>query len=319
MIQRRTLLSGAAAIALGRTARASQTLTLLVGGQAGAPTEVQARAFIPLIMRQIPATTVEMKVMPGDAGMVALRALEQAPRNGSVLGWVATPELSARIVDHGVADLMQRVTLLGAIEEEPITIVAPAATRFSSVQDIITSATANAGGAPLGTPPPGSPPHLAALRLQALAAARLQIITFPSSATARQAAVNGKVAAAALGLSSAIDDLRAGRLMGLGIAASNPVDAYPEMPSLLDSGIDLSAAIRRGLAAPAGLSDDIRARLAHALERVVEDADFRQQADAAGFVATWVDGGTWTDQVRDERADLARLWATEPWRQLGSS
>ena len=80
-------------------------------------------------------------------------------------------------------------------------------------------------------------------------ARRLNIVAFPSAAAARQAAVSGNVAAAALGLSNAIGDLREGRLVGLGIAAANRADAFPDMPPLRDSGLDLSAVIRRGLAA----------------------------------------------------------------------
>ena len=67
-------------------------------------------------------------------------------------------------------------------------------------------------------------------------ARRLNIVAFPSAAAARQAAVSGNVAAAALGLSSAIGDLRDGRLVGLGIAAASRADAFPDMPPLRDFG-----------------------------------------------------------------------------------
>ena len=51
---------------------------------------------------------------------------------------------------------------------------------------------------PIGTPAAGSPPHLAALRLQLLTQTRLNIVTFPSAPAARQAVVAGNVVAAAL-------------------------------------------------------------------------------------------------------------------------
>src|SRR5690242_20954921 len=49
-------------------------------------------------------------------------------------------------------------------------------------------------------------------------------------------------------------------LAGLGIAATNRADAFPDMPPLRDSGLELSAVIRRGLAVPAGLPDAIAGR-----------------------------------------------------------
>ena len=196
--------------------------------------------------------------------------------------------------------------------------MSPAATPLGSVQDIVTRAADDAEAVPLGTPPPGSPPHLAALRFQALAGTRLNIVAFPSAAAARQAAVSGNVAAAALGLSSAIGDLREGRLVGLGIAATSRADAFPDMPPLRDSGLDLSAVIRRGLAAPAGLSEPMTRQLNRALQAVVEDLEFHDHADTNGFVASWRDAAAWTAEAQDEHAELARLWATEPWLQEGA-
>jgi tripartite-type tricarboxylate transporter receptor subunit TctC len=222
------------------------------------------------------------------------------------------------MVDRGIDDLMQRITLVGAVAKEPIAVVSPAATPLSSVQDIVARAAEDAEAVPLGTPPPGSPPHLAALRLQVLAGTRLNIVAFPSAAAARQAAVAGNVAAAALGLSSAIEELREGKLVGLGIAAANRSDVFPDLPPLRDSGLDLSAMIRRGLAAPAGLSDAVMRRLRRALQLVVEDPEFRAHANTSGFVPIWRDGATWTSDAEKERAELAKLWATEPWLQDGA-
>jgi tripartite-type tricarboxylate transporter receptor subunit TctC len=156
------------------------------------------------------------------------------------------------------------------------------------------------------------------VRLQALTGTRLNIVAFPSAAAARQAAVAGNVAAAALGLSSAIGDLREGRLVGLGIAASSRTDAFPDLPPLRDSGLDLSAVIRRGLAAPAGLPAPIVRRINHALHGLVEAAEFRDHADTHGFVPKWLSGTSWTAEAETERSDLAKLWATEPWLQEGA-
>ncbi len=318
MIRRRRFLAGAATVTFAPTARASETITLLVGAKAGSPVDALARAFVPHLGRHLTSAIITVSNVPGGAGLAALLALAQAEPTGATLGWVATPTVAARMVDRGVDDLLQRITLVGAVEKEPIAIVSSSATPLGSVQDIVTRAADDAEAVPLGTPPPGSPPHLAALRLQALAGTRLNIVAFPSAAAARQAAIGGNVAAAALGLSSAIDDLREGRLVGLGIAATNRADAFPDMPLLGESGLDLSAAIRRGLAAPVGLPVSFVQRIGRALEAVVEDLEFHDLADATGFVSGWRDGASWVAEAQDERGELARLWETEPWLQEGA-
>jgi tripartite-type tricarboxylate transporter receptor subunit TctC len=318
MMRRRRLLAGATALCASRVARARQTLTLLVGARAGSGPDEVARSFVPFLARHLPSTDIDIRNIQGSAGLAAARALAEASPTGGVLGWAATPTLPARMVDHAASDLLQHIVLLGAVQKEPICIVSPAASPLGSVQDIVERAADDAGAVPLGTPPPGSPPHLAALRLQVIAGTRLNIVAFPSAEAARQAAVAGNVAAAALSLSSAIGELRDGRLIGLGIAAKNRADVFPDMPPLRDSGLDLSAVIYRGLAAPTGLPRELAEHLRTAMQAVVADPEFHEQADSSGFIVSWIDGPTWTGMADAERTDLARLWATEPWLQEGA-
>jgi tripartite-type tricarboxylate transporter receptor subunit TctC len=318
MIRRRHLLLAGAATAMVRSGRAAQTLTLLVGAKPGSATDEGARAFVPFLARHLKFTDIEVRNVPGSAGLAGAQALAEASPTGAVLGWGATPTLPARMVDRGAVDLMKRIMLIGAVQKEPIAIVSPAATPLGSVQDIVGRAGEDADAVPLGTPPPGSPPHLAALRLQALAGTRLNIVAFPSATAARQAAIAGNVAAAALGLSSAIADLREGRLVGLGIAANNRSEVFPDMPPLRDVGLSLSAYIRRGLAAPTGLPDEVADRLRAAMQAVVADPEFVDQANASGYLAAWIDGIAWTGSAETEHAELSQLWATEPWLQEGA-
>jgi putative tricarboxylic transport membrane protein len=191
--------------------------------------------------------------------------------------------------------------------------VSPASDPANSVQDIIRRAGEDADAVPLGTPPAGSPPHLAALRLQVLAQTRLNIVTFPSSAAARQAVLAGNVSAAALGLSSVIGDVRDGNLTAIGIAAKRRFGLLPDAPILDEAGIPLSAFIRRGIAVPAGTPGDLVAMLADSVRAVTEDEAFRQQAEASGYYATWADGPSWRAQMDIEQAALTRLWQIEPW------
>jgi tripartite-type tricarboxylate transporter receptor subunit TctC len=318
MITRRQAMVGAAALPMASVAAASQAVTLLVGAKPGAASDVMARAFVPFLARRLPDVEFRVVNLPRSAGYAALQELARAEPTGNVIGWVATPTLPARMVDRGADDLLQRISLVAAVEKEPIAIVSPAATPLSSVQDIVAKAAEDAEAVPLGTPPPGSPPHLAALRLQALAGMRLNIIAFPSAAAARQAAIAGNVAAAAVGLSSAIGDLREGRLAGLGIAAMNRADAFPDLPPLRDSGLDLSAMIRRGLAVPTGLPDTALGWLRSALHAIADDPAFHDLAHDGGYAVGWRDGNAWTAEAEAERTELARLWMTEPWLQEGS-
>lgn len=314
MISRRAVLLGGALLAAPRVVRAGETMTLLVGAREGTASDQEARRFLPFLARHVRCPIAILNVA-GGGGLAALTKLAEAAPDGSVLGWSNTPGLAARMVDRGADDMLHRLTLLGAVQKEPIVFVSTPAAQLGSAQDLIARSADDADAVPLGTPPPGSPPHLAAVRLQALAGSRLNIVAFPSAEAARQAALAGNVAAAALGIATAIGDLREEKLVGLGIAAKDRAEALPDLPTLGDSGLELSAFIRRGLVGPAGMSGV--GELQTALQAVVADEAFRAQAVDGGFVATWIDGARWTAIAEAERVELAKLWATEPWLQEG--
>ncbi len=320
-VRRRSLLTGfAATLALAPPlARAVKSilpkrpLTILLGFPEGTSADRTARDFVRYLAPYLPGNDITPTNLPGDAGRAMLAALGDAPPNGMMIGWVITPTLPARMIDRGEPSLGKRIRLLGQIEREPIAFVSPASEPANSIQDIIQRASDDADAVPLGTPPAGSPPHLAALRLQVLAQTQLNIVTFPSSEAARQAVLDGNVSAAALGLSTAIGDLGDGHLTALGIAARRRFGLLPDTPVLDEGGIPLSAFITRGIGVPVGTPPDVVASLVDAIRAAAQDGPFGEQAEASGYYAAWVEGADWLAQMQAEQAMLAKLWETNPW------
>jgi tripartite-type tricarboxylate transporter receptor subunit TctC len=318
VITRRTGLLGALVLAAARPRRASagQRVTLLIGAPEGSGPHKVARDFAACLQAHLAddvSSHIEIgpRNLPGEGGRTMLAALGDA--GPATIGWVSSPGLPARMIDRNDPGLILKLRLLGLVEREPIAFVSPASDPVDSVQDIIRRAGDDADAVPMATPPPGSPPHLAALRLQALAQTRLNIVTFPSAGAAAQAVLAGNVSAAALGLSDVIDGLRDGRLAGIGIASRRRFGLLPDTPVLNEAGIPLSAFIGRGIAVPIGLPTELTASLLAALRAVAADDAFAEQAEQAGYHVVWKDGTDWLAEMQAERAELAKLWETDPW------
>jgi len=288
-------------------------VTLLLGFPEDSGPDKVARDFSDFLGSGLPDIQLTLRNLPGDAGRAMLAALGAAAPDGATIGWVVTPTLPARIIDHAEPSLGKRIRLIGQIEREPVAFVSPSSDPVNSIQDLIQRAGDDGGAVPLGTPPPGSPPHLAALRLQVLAQTQLNIVTFPSPAAARQAVLGGNVSAAALGLSEAISDIRAGNLSAIGIAGRRRFGLLPDTPVLDEAGIPLAAFIRRGIGVPSGTPPELIAGLAEALRAVAEGDAFREQAEANGYYLGWEDGPVWLGQMQTELAALSKLWETNPW------
>jgi tripartite-type tricarboxylate transporter receptor subunit TctC len=314
LIARRTVLAGlgAALLACG-SAEAKRFVTMITAAPAGTSGDEIARSFAEHFARLLEGPEIRIRNLPGDGGRTALNGLADAPPSGGTIGWVATPVLPARAVDRGDPHLPSRLTLLGSVLREPIAFVASANDPVDSVRDMIDRASQDSGALPFGTPPPGSPSHLAVLRLQMMTQTHLNIIAFPSAAAARQALIGGNVTAAALGLSDVISALREEKLVGLGIAAHKRSSILPDTPILSEAGVPLSAWIRRGLAVPANTPAEAVEPFIAALHAVADDASFQEHAEALGLEASWSDAPTWTAQVKRQGEELAALWAADPW------
>jgi tripartite-type tricarboxylate transporter receptor subunit TctC len=303
---------GSAAV-VHRPAKARRFVTMITAAPAGTNGDEIARSFARYFARVLDGPEIQVRNVPGDGGWTALKTLADAPPSGLTMGWVVTPVLSARAVDRGDPLLPSRLALLGSVQREPIAFVASATDPLDSVRDMIERASQDSGGLNLGTPPPGSPSHLAVLRLQVMTQTRLNIIPFPSAAAARQALLGGNVTAAALGLSDVIVALRDEKLVGLGIAAHKRSGILPDMPVLSEAGVPLAAWINRGLALPAETPREVAEPLIAALRAVANDAEFKENCETLGLLTAWNDGSNWTAQARRESEELAALWATDPW------
>lgn len=321
-LRRRGLLAGASAAAsivglpLARAVqpvRPRRHLNVLLGLRAGSVLERAARGFFDTLAPHLPGTDITLTNLPGDAGRTMLAALGNAAADGATAGWVITPTLPARMIDRSEPSLGQRIQLLGQVERQPIAFVSRSDDPATTIQDIIERAGDDADAVPMGTPPAGSPSHLAALRLQVLAQTQLNIVTFPSSAAALEAVLDGNVSVAALGASEAIGPLRDGSLSAIGIAARRRFGLLPDTPVLDEGGIPLSAFIHCGIGLPAGTPAELIAPLAEAVKAAVNEAALHEQAEAGGYYAKWVDGPDWLAQMRIEQTELTKLWETNPW------
>lgn len=278
-------------------AQAPPLLSLIVGNAPGRGADPSARAFAPYLERHLRNVRVAVLNRPGAAGLAALTLLADADPAGLTLGWVASPVLPARLVDAAppasTPDLLARLRLAGAIQAEPLLLVAPPGTRPATLPDLLRRVAHNPACKALATPPEGSPAHLAALRLQAREATSLNIVAFPSAAAARQATESGHAAAALLPLADIHESLAHATL------ATIP---DPAAPTLL-----------RGLALPAAAPDSRTDALATALRAIASDPEFIAAAAESGFHPAFLPGPAWTTHMRAEHAALAELWRLTPW------
>ncbi|MBI0536400.1 hypothetical protein D9599_12520 [Roseomonas sp. KE2513] len=320
MIRRRSILGGAALLAVPGAARAqlptpyvapggrSRSMTLLVGAEGGSGADLWVRGFAPFLERHIKEVQVSVVNRPGEGGLAALRELTGSPTNGSVLAYAPTPFLVARMVERRATGILDKLRLMGAVTEEPVALVAAPGTELSTLRS-------PGSNRPLGLPPPVSAGSIMAVELAQFLP--MEQLHFPSASAARQAAASGNVAAALVNVPDAVVAAREGRLAVLAIAAAARHPQLPDVPTLREEGIALDAALRRGIAVPAGIEERPAAHIARALRAAAADPEFLAQAEWRAVLPRFRDEAEWGAIVRQDLVELRTRWETAPWQVVG--
>lgn len=285
----------------------TRSLTLLVGAEGGSGADLWVRGFAPFLERHLRRVQVQVANRPGEGGLTALRQLAEAPTDGSVLAYAITPFLVARMVERRATGLLDKIRLMGAVTEEPVALVAAPGTDLDALRA--------QRERPLGLPPPVSAAAIAAMDL--VQALPMEHLHFPSAAAARGAAASGNVAAALMTVSEALAAVREGKLAVLAVASAARHPQLPDVPTLREQGIPLDAALRRGIAVPAGLEARPAAHIARALRAAAEDPEFLAQAEWRAVLPRFRDETEWGAIVVQDLVELRTRWETAPWQVVG--
>ena len=85
------------------------------------------------------------------------------------------------------------------------------------------------------------------------------------------------------------------------------------MPTFKEQGFDFELASLRGLAAPKGLPDDVRAKLVAAVKRTVDDPEFQAKARDMFAPLRYLAPPEYAKELAAGEAEFQALWKEAPW------
>ena len=172
---------------------------------------------------------------------------------------------------------------VAALTSEPVSLVVAADAPWKDVRELIAHAKANPGQVRLGNSGRGSFTHLVAVALENRTGKKLTHVPF-----GRELAVTtvlGDKIEASLQLPAEIMAQVTGRQVRvLAISGDKRLASLPDVPTLKESGIDLTMSLWRGVAVPKGTPDAVIARLERAFTQAAQGAEFREFATRMGAV-----------------------------------
>jgi tripartite-type tricarboxylate transporter receptor subunit TctC len=310
----KTALTGAMVLAAGAALAdyPEKPIEVIVGYSAGGGTDVMARTAAPFIEKYLgEGSSIVVKNMPGASGQIGVTEAANADPDGYTLGTFNLPGMMARTIDREAGYDTESFTYLANVVNDPNVIVTSKKSGLDTLDKLIAEAKANPLAITVGMSSLGGDDHFALIKLQNLTETEFTIVPFKGSAPARTALMGGHVAMGILNISEVAEFQNELNVLGVATVERSPF--APDLPTFKEQGLDLINGSMRGFIAPAGLPDDVTAKLLNAFSQLESDEEFLAAMAATANPVEVVTGDDFKALTKDLH-DLAKgVWEKNPW------
>lgn len=220
----------------------------------------------------------------GASGNVAAEIVAKAPADGYTLlfgnsSLSISPAVFAKLNYDPVKELMP----ISMASSYPFTLVIHPSLPVQSVKGLVALAKSKPGELAYASAGGGTMSHMAMELLRVRTGIKLQHLPYKGAAPASVSILSGETQMGFVVMPVASVQIRAGKLRGLGVAASNRSPAAPEVPTMEEAGVKDNLAIQwNGFFAPVRTPQAIIDRLYREVAKIVQMPDVRQRFDAEG-------------------------------------
>ncbi|MFY0408889.1 Bug family tripartite tricarboxylate transporter substrate binding protein [Solicola sp. PLA-1-18] len=294
----------------------SKPIELLVGYDAGGPTDVGARLLAEELEKKLDATITVVN-RPGASSQIAYTALTSAEPDGYTMGAVTFPSAIITVIDpkRGADYDRDSFDPVALNVVDPTAVAVAADSDIDTPEDLIAAAKASPKELRAATTGVASNEHFALARLQEESGASLAPVHFADGATAAATAFLGGNVEVLLANVSDMQTLvteKNAKIIGVMAAERSPF--LPDVPTFEESGADVEISSSRGLAFPAGTPDEITTKVSTAVGEILEDDAFRTRMEDQGLAPQYMDSKAYAEYWDETTAlftDLLPLVSSE--------
>lgn len=317
-VTRRQLLATAAAVAapallpahvLAQDKFPNRPIKLIAPWPAGGSSDGVMRAFADSASKAL-GVPVVVENRPGAGGTMGAAAMVGAAPDGYTLtqlplGIYRLPHMQKMSFDP-VADITHIVCLTGYTFGIACTADAP----FKTLKEMVAYAKANPGKLEYGHTGTGTTPHLAIEEFSDKAGIQLNPIPFKGSAEIMQAILGGHIRVMS-GTTEFAPHVQSGKLRLLATLGSKRNKAFPDVPTVKESGWDTITESPFGIGGPKGMDPGVVKVLHDAFRKTLEDPAVQATLDKFFMPTIYMSTADYTAYAertfKAEKATIDRL------------
>ena len=244
-----------------------------------------------------------VEARPGAGGTIATQAVARAEPDGYTLMMINDNHAINPSVFKSIPyDSFKDFAFIGLVGNAPMVLSVNAHVPARSVKEFVELAKAKPGSVTYASVGPGSASHLAGELLAGKTGVKMLHVPYKGGAPSITDLVAGHVNAMFLTAVIGMQQMKAGKLTPLAIAAPARFEMLPDVMTMAEAGVPLEAAYWFGLVAPAGTPPAVIAKLEAALIEVLAMPDLRKRMTEMGAVVTPLGGKEFAEYIRSEMA-----------------
>ncbi|MGB2948038.1 MAG: tripartite tricarboxylate transporter substrate-binding protein [Rhodococcus sp. (in: high G+C Gram-positive bacteria)] len=257
---------------------ARSKLTMIAPAAAGGGWDLVAREAQQAMRSDNIVNNAQVVNVPGAGGTIGLSQLESLSGQATTMMVTGTVMLGGIAINNSETTLADTVPIAKLAEDFEVFVV-PKESPYQDVEDMIAAWRANPGGLPIGGGSLGGIDHIVAGQLAQQAdidPAAINYIAYSGGGEVLTALLSNTVGVAVSGYNDFRDQIEAGNVRALAVAAPEPVDGI-DVDTFAELGYDVDLVNWRGFVAPPGISDEDRQTL---IDIVTEMSETEQWASA---------------------------------------
>jgi len=297
----------AASLALPSALAQDRTVKILVGFPPGGSVDVVARLLVDKLRASL-GQTVIVDNRPGAGGRVALNEVKKAAPDGQTL--ILSPS-GALVIQPWLYsqqqlgyDPIKDFTPISRVVTFDFAVTAGPAAPQGDLKAVLAWMKANPARANYATSGAGTVPHFAGQMLAQAAGVPFTHVPYRGGAPAAQDLIGGQVPLMVDTASETIEHHKAGKVRILAVTGEQRNRALPDVPTVREQGINMTADAFFGLYGPAGMPADVVARIDRAVAEALRAPDVQERINALGLVPNHASAA----QLAATQAEHLRKW-----------
>jgi tripartite-type tricarboxylate transporter receptor subunit TctC len=262
-----------------------RTAKILVGFPPGGSADVIARLLAEKLRVSLNQNVI-VDNKPGAGGRVALNEVKRAAPDGQTLilspsgALVIQPWLYSNLGYDPIKDF----TAISRVTTFDFAVTAGPAAPQGDLKTVLAWMKANPAKANYATSGAWTVPHFAGLLLSQAAGVPFTHIAYKGGAPAAQDLIGGQVPLMVDTASETLEHHKAGKVRILAVTGEQRSKALPEVPTLKEQGINMTADAFFGLYGPAGMAPDVVARIDRAVAEALRSPEVQEKIYGFGLV-----------------------------------